>query len=1323
MSSVGSRPLVASPPQKTKSGQHHRGTSLSGPTSIGSKAHRKPGSYCSSTVLLTSECLTSHELSKGFVGITNKSNIAALMAVDHTYLQKLVEEWTDKIEQTSEEIHAHIRCGASGTVPLRMPPRRLLTMSYRIGPWRAVFQQWLQSFHEEQCTGAISHAALGQMFITGATRSTIESSAFAREIYSDDRKRGVFKAHSVQASFAASSNFSHTPHLIATSTALFLMCQHLSPIFEGCQGAVHLAMEDLMKLIFVDDEAIPLWERFIPDADPGHHHHQHNHQQRSFSPSNNDGRSHSPQTQAKRSASPSSMLLGTEWQEEAHHFVRATYANDLQMLLPLMAAYREAASQRQKILFAHEARIERTISKLHQTVLRGNIRQWYYFTKRCIHLRKSIADKFMACEDFEPALHKILNRWKSFASWKRKKVGVVAVRRALDNYFDKEDFSLMKKVNRLRFTMEQLKASCCTQLVVLENLKESCITLRFRIEDLESKLDETTQLKKDIGIIYTSSLCLLYPETPDIIRKERSELLQEQSPLPEHVLHEKIITAWVSKLLSWDPVQLGKLLEDYCFITQSRLNLGIIGRTAHLHTLLRLLIVLLSPPRLLPEDHSEYFGGTSVALRLRSPKHSPRISNMELSFAHNMLTKPGTAITFDLEAEGEASPKHRGLGVSSLVASSSSRHLTGGPAFGRRSISAAVSMVTAKAVERSTEKLGTFSQRYNTQRQGRVEIIADDGGVDVTKRNDILMERSARSFRAIELSAHEVLSADPSFTARRSKRMSVAASGTDALDKGPIPSNFKEARTEERRREVDEYLRDGMLQCADANIFAHFVILFLNRLLSKGVVDQQPSLTSASPLVVGGGRQGGGALAASSSSVRRSSSWAFSPGSTKGVRRQSVTIAKSLLTSYANGSGDSMKRIVPNVFGKYLTSHASQDVWVHFLLSTIYLTQVGPSAGAFRSALQAFKSQNPDVARADTMSKVFLWESKASECREDEDPTFFVESPEEMRELWVTLRAERKTLGSDTASTESVEIYNAAVRGIVERSFYDTEAMEKAQRVYADYCAASPDIAHATVITFNYMASKMRAVFGAESSFWKPVLAVRVFRCVQDIDELVSTLSPIASMSEIDLYDKMLQALDDTDFFYAAMQSPPVEDVFSESLPEISVFYSLYCTQVEGATQPLVTMETWLQLNTSLFDINYSASIAESIFLTCVCRSRNMSLQHEVQSVTTFRTKMLVRGMETDAFLAKQGMDADTFCDALAVVASVKFPSPFTPLEQKIWPFIHSYLNPLLGVKSKEVKKKTAAPVDIKTLRATNLQDLLGGSKVKENGPRHRLSE
>jgi hypothetical protein len=357
------------------------------------------------------------------------------------------------------------------------------------------------------------------------------------------------------------------------------------------------------------------------------------------------------------------------------------------------------------------------------------------------------------------------------------------------------------------------------------------------------------------------------------------------------------------------------------------------------------------------------------------------------------------------------------------------------------------------------------------------------------------------------------------------------------------------------------------------------------------------------------------------------------------------------------------------------------------------------------------------------MFRVFKWEEDAASLADHENPAFFVESSEEMRELFAAVRKQRKEHGSDVAAAEATELTNDAVRSIIRQSFYDTEAQEMVQRVYEEYCAASPDISHATVITYNYMASKMRAIFGFESSFWKPVLAVRVIGSAKDMEELVSTLSPIACISEMDLLEKMLQAMDDTDFFFAAVQSPAVEDVFTESLPEISVFFSLHCTELPGSTTPVVCLDSWLALNMPMFDINYSSSIAESIFFTMLCRSRNMLLQKDVESVATFRAKILVRSHDTDAMLAKEGLDADCFCEALAVVASIKFPSPFTPLEQKIWPFIHSYLNPLMGVKSKDMKRKVVGggdkATDLKSIRPTNISELVGyGDKKSSSSPR-----
>lgn len=485
------------------------------------------------------------------------------------------------------------------------------------------------------------------------------------------------------------------------------------------------------------------------------------------------------------------------------------------------------------------------------------------------------------------------------------------------------------------------------------------------------------------------------------------------------------------------------------------------------------------------------------------------------------------------------------------------------------------------------------------------------------------------------------------------------------------------------------------------------------------------------------------------------------------------------------GSGPHLpQQTLIRVFPQVLTRHLvlKHKNWRHLVMAALYFTQVGPMCLAFRNvysglenrARKPLKSLSPQERRDVLLGKAsrVSYLVAASVIPEHDPPPT---TPQQMHQLLATRKLRKREQQLDIEEQNANTMYHDAVRDVSLKAFYGIGLTTTAGQLYDQFCAASPDIADASIILPSFMAAKMKIVFGPESSFWRPVTSVRAIHNSAELEEMLTTLAPLGRISAQDLCDRLLNSLDDTDLFFVAMASQEVEDAYTACFPEVSVVFSLYASaSYAGAVDeqpnsnpnasasppptPKVSYESWMTLNQAMYDVHYSSVVAETIFHTIARRVFNQEAQDAAlsQGTTTIfqlqqvlmlagsggvlggggggvgasRVSVSTTAAPEDAStsahkasirqqeeLAKSALenvclDLDSFCDALSVMASMKFPSPFTPLEQKVTPFVQTLLVPLAGSKSKDIRRKMHVSAGSGVGGAVTKGDLRGGKML-----------
>ncbi|CUG87773.1 Hypothetical protein, putative, partial [Bodo saltans] len=546
-----------------------------------------------------------------------------------------------------------------------------------------------------------------------------------------------------------------------------------------------------------------------------------------------------------------------------------------------------------------------------------------------------------------------------------------------------------------------------------------------------------------------------------------------------------------------------------------------------------------------------------------------------------------------------------------------------------------------------------------------------------------------------------------------------------------------------REKEIQQILT-GVGNCSDATSFTHLVIKLMNRLyvhhhqavtvedLTKG--PNAPDLDQTRTL----GR---------SASKKKHLAFFF-----LGRRRSCVCLLEKRLSCnmhmmkrsphHLNTHQTTLIRVFPQILTRHLV--LKHKNWRHLVMAALYFTQVGPTCLAFRNvysglenrARKPLKSLSPQDRRDVLLGKAprVSYLVAASVIPEHDPP------PNCGVQLFATRKQRKRDQHLEIEEANATTMYHDAIRDVSLKAFYGIGLTTTAGQLYDQFCAASPDIADATIILPSFLATKMKIVFGHESSFWRPVTSMRAIHSSSELEEILTTLAPLGRISPQDLCDRLLNSLDDTDLFYVAMASQEVEDAYTACFPEVSVVFSLYATaSYAGAVvddgnpnapppTPKVSYDAWMTMNQAMYDVNYSSVVAEMIFHTIARRVYNQEAQDaalaqgttsafQLQQVlmlagsggvlgtggggghhgaalddnlplNSHKASVLQQEDIARRTLERVSLDLDGFCDALSVMASMKFPSPFTPLEQKVTPFVQTLLVPLAGSKSKDIRRK-----------------------------------
>lgn len=518
-------------------------------------------------------------------------------------------------------------------------------------------------------------------------------------------------------------------------------------------------------------------------------------------------------------------------------------------------------------------------------------------------------------------------------------------------------------------------------------------------------------------------------------------------------------------------------------------------------------------------------------------------------------------------------------------------------------------------------------------------------------------------------------------------------------EEAQINSIGEEAAIEAREKEIHEVL-SGVAECCDATSVTHFVLKLVNKLQRRS----EDAVDNADDAAGGVSPRGGGGKGRGDAASRFAS--------------HKLVSAKSSVSYAAAASHMIAFRVFPHALTRHMVH--KQRNWRTVMLAALYYTQVGPTCMAFKNIYAGMETRcrKPVAEMSEEERNDFLlgkrrnvpiYVANSQLTPHDVAPT----SAMQMHQLLAKRRQRKRHFKLDVEEANAAVLYDDAVRDVATRAFYGAGTSTTATQVYEQFCEASGDIACASFILPSYMSSKLRTAFGVDSSFWKPVVSMRILTSARDVEDVITTLAPLARIPPQELCDRLLQALDDTDLFFASLSSAEVEDAYTACLPEIAVVFALYSSG--DPTAPTVSYDTWKAMNAPLCDQTYTPVMADTIFETIARRLVNYKLQQDaieatnggvVQAFQFLQTLVMPSSSSSTPSAATQqgaassaaaasplsyvqttSLDLDSFCDALSMLISMKFPNPFVPLEQKIVPFVQTLLVPLVGAKSKDIRR------------------------------------
>jgi hypothetical protein len=237
----------------------------------------------------------------------------------------------------------------------------------------------------------------------------------------------------------------------------------------------------------------------------------------------------------------------------------------------------------------------------------------------------------------------------------------------------------------------------------------------------------------------------------------------------------------------------------------------------------------------------------------------------------------------------------------------------------------------------------------------------------------------------------------------------------------------------------------------------------------------------------------------------------------------------------------------------------------------------------------------------------------------------------------------------DCAAVDLCDELDQSAAAAVRDSFRGGETAALIDSVFWHFVRAQPTVA--PEFASDFVADKLKVLYGRDSVFWRGTLSKwRVIRSPVELEEIVSAVASIAFCSAAGLCHRFIAALSDTDIFMASLTLTELLSAFDDDIDDVVEAFDMHAVASPDGGGAVMLLAGWVEFNTHWVDVCYSASLVENVFHRAAVRSAG--------PVDARRLHLTV----------------ETFCIAIAMVIPFKIPSPFVPLEQKVRPFVRTWV-------------------------------------------------
>ena len=1110
-------------------------------------------------------------------------------------------------------------------------PREEKLLTYRLIPWRCVFQTWVRALTDElvQLKGHPNALIPLELFMTRARDACDVAMNQQREgtgsTSNSPRRRKskvVFQATGVDLSGPMVAYSRRIPHPITVASAVYAFDVYLIPLMGQYQEVVRRALHELVLALYVEAPAIT--GRLIRRKSSG-----------KLVPGKPDVKGMA----AKALQVDNHTLLSDHL--EATVYLRPMFIQRFHELKAMFYVLRDFHRRQSVVMERQENILQRSLLKMSKQTAKRLVGAWHIYTQRVKKLRQRYRKVFLSLSD-TATVAVTLRNWKFAARILKAKQ-----RGKKEDDLKKEEPAITQHIKTMRLRQEL--TALIQQKQVKVQILEDGLNINRRLQEkrneLENRRKTAAERMRKIGNLWLTVVEDLLPppsqkkvrmsfdrpvqqqdqytcfETEEELRQELLQWLVELSKRDEAISGKnltKLLLGTVASLLLANSSNAGSSVTSAASAAATVVISGVLSRSTHLLPVLRVALTIVSPP--------PHWVATAV-----SPSLSPS-SSMGLGSPSGPATRAGGFVAFGEVVNEPLSPSLE-----------DSMHSPGNTAD-EEDVADFVPELSMKADNASFRRSDTnlaakhaamsiAIKRQMEQMESEEELMNVDSNQN-SRRQSLSM-----SFNQIPTTAsrRQSLAApgDPEDeeAARFLKRKNTLKSlqGSFKKDKNNGSPMISLNDNEVDRSKQLEVVLKPLADVSDATSFSQFIVTLANRIVKVG----------------------------------------------------GVPFSKILPQSYVH-------RLVRPV-----------DEWRMLSLAYLYLSQWGNNSGSFRLLPNADTRQQQQQQQRSTTGST-AWAGKpqrfssfarkqtnsgAAGGSKDDAPPF--QSSSELKGMWDDRIRKRRYCGDDQRAMRANRMHESYVSQIVDNALNGGELSRECARVYHLYSAACPTVSNNRVITSDFLATKLRIVFGDKTS-WRQANSNRRVTSPKEMEEYLKTMSVATRMEMFELCEKLIAAADDTDHFFASIGAHEVQEAFESSLADLSVIFSLYSSG--EPPEHYIPLEGWLQLTHPFLDSCFTSTVAAETYHKIYERNSS-SAPFRLEGGDTLLGKTKVLSGSNDSVIAGKhqhgstgdlpGLNMDSFCQALSVVVAFKIPNPFTPLEAKIPLFINNWLVPMAGTKVK----------------------------------------